>query len=55
VRPVGQTEQRLKEARKLGFTAALMPEDKKTTSEAGLSVQRIPDLAALVGDIFGAG
>jgi DNA repair protein RadA/Sms len=55
VRPVGQTEQRLKEARKLGFTAAIMPEDKKTTPEAGLTVQRIPDLAALVGDIFGAG
>jgi DNA repair protein RadA/Sms len=55
VRPVGQTEQRLKEARKLGFTAAIMPEDKKATPEAGLTVQRIPDLAALVGDIFGAG
>jgi DNA repair protein RadA/Sms len=55
VRPVGQTEQRLKEARKLGFTAVLMPEDKKATPEAGLTVQRIPDLAALVGDIFGAG
>jgi DNA repair protein RadA/Sms len=55
VRPVGQTEQRLKEARKLGFTAALMPDDKKATPEAGLTVQRIPDLAALVGDIFGAG
>jgi DNA repair protein RadA/Sms len=55
VRPVGQTEQRLKEARKLGFTAALMPDDKKATPEAGLTVQKIPDLAALVGDIFGAG
>jgi DNA repair protein RadA/Sms len=55
VRPVGQTEQRLKEARKLGFTAALMPDDKKATPETGLTVQRIPDLAALVGDIFGAG
>ncbi len=55
VRPVGQTEQRLKEARKLGFAGAIMPQDKKATPEAGLTVQRIPDLAALVGDIFGAG
>jgi DNA repair protein RadA/Sms len=35
VRPVGQTEQRLKEARKLGFTAALMPDDKKATPRRG--------------------
>ncbi len=55
VRPVGQTEQRLKEARKLGFAGAIMPQDKKATPESGLTVQRIPDLAALVGDIFGAG
>lgn len=55
VRPVGQTEQRLKEARKLGFAGAIMPQDKKATPQAGLTVQRIPDLAALVGDIFGAG
>ncbi len=55
VRPVGQTEQRLKEARKLGFAGAIMPQDKKATPEAGLTVQRIPDLTALVGDIFGAG
>jgi DNA repair protein RadA/Sms len=55
VRPVGQTEQRLKEARKLGFTGVLMPEDKTTAPEAGLTVRKIPDLAALVGGIFGAG
>ena len=55
VRPVGQTEQRLKEARKLGFTGAIMPQDAKAGPEAGLTVQKIPDLAALVGDIFGAG
>ncbi len=55
VRPVGQTEQRLKEARKLGFTGAIMPQESKAGPEAGLTVQKIPDLAALVGEIFGAG
>ncbi len=55
VRPVGQTEQRLKEARKLGFSGVILPESSKTGSETGLRVQKIPDLAALVGDIFGAG
>ena len=55
VRPVGQTEARLKEARKLGFTQALLPDRSKIGTVAGLKVQKMPDLATLVGDIFGAG
>ncbi|MCG6885147.1 MAG: DNA repair protein RadA [Silicimonas sp.] len=55
VRPVGQTETRLKEAEKLGFEAAIVPERSKLGRNAGIRVQKMPDLAALVGNIFGAG
>jgi DNA repair protein RadA/Sms len=55
LRPVSQTENRLKEAAKLGFTQALLPERSKLGPDAGLGVTALPDLAALVGDVFGAG
>ncbi|MBT8460509.1 MAG: DNA repair protein RadA [Boseongicola sp.] len=55
LRPVGQTETRLKEAQKLGFTRALIPDRSKTGAIAGVTAQKMPDLAALVGDVFGAG
>ncbi|MGR3515157.1 MAG: DNA repair protein RadA [Paracoccaceae bacterium] len=55
VRPVGQTEARLKEAEKLGFEAAILPERSKLGHTAGMKVQKIPDLATLVGQVFGAG
>jgi DNA repair protein RadA/Sms len=55
LRPVGQTENRLKEAAKLGFTKALAPAGSKTGAMTGLSVQQMPDLATVVGDMFGAG
>ena len=55
LRPAAQTDQRLKEARKLGFSGAILPQASKTGSEAGLTVQKIPDLATLVGGTFGAG
>ena len=54
LRPVGQTETRLKEAHKLGFNAALVPERTKT-GDSGVRAQCFPDLAKLVGEIFGAG
>ncbi|MEL7459981.1 MAG: DNA repair protein RadA [Pseudomonadota bacterium] len=54
LRPVGQTETRLKEAAKLGFDRALVPARTKT-GESGVRAQQFPDLAKLVGDIFGAG
>lgn len=55
LRPVHQTENRLKEAQKLGFTQAIAPARSKTEGLTGLKVQRIPDLGRLVGEIFGAG
>jgi len=55
LRPVGQTETRLKEAAKLGFEAAILPDRSKTGSTDEMKVQKMPDLAALVGDVFGAG
>ena len=55
LRPVGQAENRLKEAQKLGFTSAIIPAGGKVAGDGGLAVQRFGDLTALVGDIFGAG
>ncbi|MCU0911606.1 MAG: DNA repair protein RadA [Rhodobacteraceae bacterium] len=55
LRPVGQTENRLKEARKLGFSGALAPAGSKTGTEGGMTVREMPTLAAFVGDTFGAG
>lgn len=55
LRPVGQAENRLKEAQKLGFTSAIIPAGGKVAGDGGLTVQRFGDLTALVGDIFGAG
>ena len=55
VRPVGQTENRLKEAQKLGFTQAILSESSKSETVAGMKVLKMPDLVTLVGDIFGAG
>ena len=54
LRPVGQTENRLKEARKLGFTAAILPERSRAESE-GMALDPHPDLQSLVGGLFGAG
>lgn len=55
LRPVGQTENRLKEAEKLGFTNAIAPTRSKIGGADGLRVQQMPDLTSFVGDIFGAG
>ena len=55
LRPVGQTENRLKEAQKLGFTAAIVPAGSKAAGSGGLSLTQMGDLAAFVGEIFGAG
>ena len=55
LRPVGQAENRLKEAQKLGFTAALLPAGGKLTGDGGLRLTPMSDLAALVGEVFGAG
>lgn len=55
LRPVAQTENRLKEARKLGFSTAIAPERSKTGGRAGLTVRQMPDLTTFVGEMFGAG
>ncbi|WP_324754762.1 DNA repair protein RadA [Roseovarius sp. Pro17] len=55
LRPVSQTENRLKEAEKLGFTAAIIPEGGKPGGKSGLSLTRAADLIGFVGDTFGAG
>lgn len=55
LRPVSQTENRLKEAQKLGFTAAIMPKGSKSDPKSGLKLTRMGDLTAFTGDIFGAG
>ncbi|MEM6375545.1 MAG: DNA repair protein RadA [Pseudomonadota bacterium] len=55
LRPVAQTENRLKEAAKLGFTSAILPAGGKPGGTAGLNLSPMEDLATLVGDTFGAG
>ncbi|MBB04539.1 MAG: DNA repair protein RadA [Pseudooceanicola sp.] len=55
LRPVGQTENRLKEAAKLGFTSAIAPAGGKITGREGMSLREMPDLTAVVGEVFGAG
>ena len=55
LRPVGQTEARLKEAQKLGFSRAILADQSKTSNVAGVTAQKMPDLATLVGEVFGAG
>src|SRR5262245_18348754 len=53
VRPVAQAAARLKEAQKLGFARAVLPEAVRAegTSEPGLSLQGVGSLTNLVADI----
>jgi DNA repair protein RadA/Sms len=53
VRPVAQAAARLKEAQKLGFARAILPESARAdaASEAGLSLKPVSSLANLVADI----
>ena len=55
LRPVGQTENRLKEAAKLGFSQAIAPKGSKLGQAEGMNVRQMPDLTAFVGEMFGAG
>jgi len=52
---VSQTENRLKEAQKLGFCAALAPCLQKPAAIEGIELKEMPDLAQVVGQVFGAG
>ena len=51
VRPVAQTALRLKEAQKLGFTKAIVPESARNDAPDGFSLTAIGNLANLVADI----
>src|SRR5262249_11232499 len=55
VRPVAQTAARLKEAQKLGFVRAILPEAARAEApdDAGLSLKPVSSLASLVADIAG--
>ena len=55
LRPASQTENRLKEAQKLGFSKAIAPAGGKTGVTSGLSLTRPSDLTGFVGEVFGAG
>ncbi|MBM9594912.1 DNA repair protein RadA [Roseitranquillus sediminis] len=56
LRPVAQTEARMREAAKLGFTGAILPERSTAgPADAGFAQHRLADLAAFVGENFGAG
>jgi len=53
LRPVSQTENRLKEAQKLGFTTAILPQMTKRGMATGLSLREMQDLAGFVTSVFG--
>ena len=55
LRPAPQTENRLKEAQKLGFTTAIAPSGGRVSNASGMSLVQMPDLTGFVGEIFGAG
>ncbi|UTD29447.1 DNA repair protein RadA [Bradyrhizobium sp. WD16] len=57
VRPVAQTAARLKEAAKLGFSRAVLPETARgeATADGGLSLTTVGSLTSLVADIAARG
>ena len=54
LRPPPQTENRLKEASKLGFTSAITPIHAKRGGDAGVQLREMQDLHAFVEQVFGA-
>ena len=55
VRPVAQQAARLKEALKLGFTRAVVPEAARADSVDGLRLSEVGNLSSLVADIASRG
>jgi DNA repair protein RadA/Sms len=56
VRPVAQSSARLKEAAKLGFTRAVLPQGgSEASAEAGLALEAVTSLSSLVADIAARG
>ncbi len=54
LRPVAQSENRLKEAAKLGFSRAVAPAGTRAAAE-GIRLTPMADLTEVVGEMFGAG
>ena len=52
---MGQAENRLKEARKLGFSHAMLPAVQKVEGGEGLTLSWVADLTSFTGETFGAG
>ena len=55
VRPVAQTAARLKEAQKLGFVRAVLPDAAREGGDAGLSLNSVGNLVTLVSEIAAKG
>jgi DNA repair protein RadA/Sms len=55
VRPVAQTATRLKEAQKLGFGKAIVPDTARAEAPQGFGLSSIATLTELVADIAGSG
>ena len=55
LRPVAQAENRLKEAAKLGFSQAILPQVQKIEGLDIMRLTRSADLTSFVGELFGAG
>jgi DNA repair protein RadA/Sms len=55
VRPVAQTSARLKEAKKLGFGRAIIPEAARSESDSSLTLEGVGALSKLVADIAARG
>ncbi len=53
LRPVVQTENRLKEAQKLGFSTAILPPMPKRAAAPDMTLRQVQDVAGFVNDIFG--
>ena len=55
LRPVNQTENRLKEAKKLGFSRAVAPVQKNQTGLRDMRQEKVVDLASFVSGMFQEG
>jgi DNA repair protein RadA/Sms len=55
IRPVAQGAARLKEAAKLGFTRAVVPDAARAEAPDGLRVRDVGSLASLVAEIAAQG
>ncbi len=53
LRPISQAEARLKEAAKLGFSAALAPSSIKTETSGGITIKKLSDLNDFIVEVFG--